>query len=205
VTDPDLEALRRGDEAAFLRLVNTHHSALVRLALVYAPSREVAEECVQETWIAVLRGLDGFEARSSLRTWICRILVNIARRRAAAEHRELPFSSLSDAGPAVDPERFFRSGPNAGHWASPPRAWSVPEQEALSRELRAVVAEAIAALPPNQRVVITLRDVEGWESAEVSALLEIEPGNQRVLLHRARSRVRAALERYLASVPARNL
>jgi RNA polymerase sigma-70 factor, ECF subfamily len=205
MTDPDLEALRRGDEPAFLRLVNTHHSALVRLALVYAPSQEVAEECVQETWIAVLRGLDGFEGRSSLRTWICRILVNIARRRAAAEHRELPFSSLSDAGPAVDPERFFRSGPNAGHWASPPRAWSVPEQEALSRELRVVVAEAIAALPPNQRVVITLRDVEGWESAEVSALLEIEPGNQRVLLHRARSRVRAALERYLASVPARNL
>jgi RNA polymerase sigma-70 factor, ECF subfamily len=205
VTDPDLEALRRGDEAAFLRLVNTHHSALVRLALVYAPSREVAEECVQETWIAVLRGLDGFEGRSALRTWICRILVNIARRRAAAEHRELPFSSLSDAGPAVDPERFFRSGPNTGHWASPPRAWSVPEQEALARELQVVVADAIAALPPNQRVVITLRDIEGWESAEVSALLEIEPGNQRVLLHRARSRVRAAIERYLTPVPARNL
>jgi RNA polymerase sigma-70 factor, ECF subfamily len=205
VTDPDLEALRRGDEAAFLRLVTTQHSALVRLALVYAPSREVAEECVQETWIAVLRGLDGFEGRSSLRTWICRILVNIARRRSAAEHRELPFSSFSDEGPSVDPERFFRSGPNAGHWASSPRAWSGPEQEALSRELQRVVADAIAALPPNQRVVITLRDVEGWEAVEVSALLEIELGNQRVLLHRARSRVRAALDRYLASVPARNL
>jgi RNA polymerase sigma-70 factor (ECF subfamily) len=208
VTDIDLQALRRGDEAAFLHLVSTHHSALVRLALVYTPSREVAEECVQETWIAVLRGLDGFEGRSSLRTWICRILVNIARRRAAAEHRELPFSSFSgpgDAGPAVDPERFFRSGPNAGHWVSPPRTWSVPEQETLSRELQLVVADAIAALPPNQRVVITLRDVEGWASDEVSTLLEIEPGNQRVLLHRARSRVRAALERYLASVPARNL
>jgi RNA polymerase sigma-70 factor (ECF subfamily) len=206
--DFDLEALRRGDEAAFLRLVSTHHSALVRLALVYAASREVAEECVQETWIAVLRGLDGFEGRSSLRTWICRILVNIARRRAAAERRELPFSSFSDpadAGPVVDPERFFRSGPNAGHWASPPRTWSVPEQETLSGELQAVVAGAIAALPPNQRVVITLRDVDGWASDEVSALLEIEPGNQRVLLHRARSRVRAVLERYLASVPARNL
>jgi RNA polymerase sigma-70 factor, ECF subfamily len=208
VTDADLYALRRGDEAAFLRLVRDQHSALVRLALVYAPSREVAEECVQETWIAVLRGIDGFEGRSSLRTWICRILVNIARRRAAAERRELPFSSFSDPGdpgPAVDPERFFRSGPNAGHWADPPRAWSVPEEQALSRELRVVVADAIAVLPPNQRAVITLRDVEGWESDEVSAALEIEPGNQRVLLHRARSRVRAALERYLASAPARNL
>ena len=207
MTDPDLDALRRGDEAAFLRLVSSHHAALVRLALGYAPSREVAEECVQETWIAVLRGIDGFEGRSSLRTWICRILVNIVRRRAAAERREVPFSSFSDpgaGGPAVDPDRFFRSGPNAGHWASPPRAWSVPEQESLSRELQTVVADAIAALPANQRVVITLRDVEGWPSDEVSALLEIEPGNQRVLLHRARSRVRAVLERYLASVPARN-
>ena len=208
MTDADLDALRRGDEAAFLRLVRTQHSALVRLALVYAPSREVAEECVQETWIAVLRGLDGFEGRASLRTWISRILVNIVRRRAAAEHRELPFSSLGDSGdavPAVEPERFFRSGPNEGHWASPPREWSVPEQEMLSHELRDVVAAAIAALPPNQRVVITLRDVEGWTSDEVGALLEIEPGNQRVLLHRARSRVRAALERYLATAPARNL
>jgi RNA polymerase sigma-70 factor (ECF subfamily) len=176
--------------------------------MVYAPSREVAEECVQETWIAVLRGLDGFEGRASLRTWISRILVNIVRRRAAAEHRELPFSSLGepgDAAPAVEPERFFRSGPNAGHWASPPREWSVPEQEMLSHELRGVVAAAIAALPPNQRVVITLRDVEGWTSDEIGALLEVEPGNQRVLLHRARSRVRAALERYLATAPARNL
>jgi RNA polymerase sigma-70 factor (ECF subfamily) len=208
MTEADLQALRRGDEAAFLQLVRTHHSALVRLAMVYAPSREVAEECVQETWIAVLRGLDGFEGRASLRTWISRILVNIVRRRAAAEHRELPFSSLGepgDAAPAVEPERFFRSGPNAGHWASPPREWSIPEQEMLSHELRSVVAAAIAALPPNQRVVITLRDVEGWTSDEVGALLEVEPGNQRVLLHRARSRVRAALERYLATAPARNL
>jgi RNA polymerase sigma-70 factor, ECF subfamily len=208
MTEADLRALRRGDEAAFLQLVRTHHSALVRLAMVYAPSREVAEECVQETWIAVLRGLDGFEGRASLRTWISRILVNIVRRRAAAEHRELPFSSLGepgDAAPAVEPERFFRSGPNAGHWASPPREWSVPEQEMLSHELRGVVAAAIAALPPNQRVVITLRDVEGWTSDEIGALLEVEPGNQRVLLHRARSRVRAALERYLATAPARNL
>jgi RNA polymerase sigma-70 factor (ECF subfamily) len=208
MTDPDLQALRCGDEAAFLRLVTAHHSALVRLALVYAPSREVAEECVQETWIAVLQGLDGFEGRSSLRTWICRILVNIARRRAVAERRELPFSSFSgpgEAGPAVDPDRFFRTGPNAGHWASPPRAWSAPEQEALARELQAVIAGTIAGLPPHQRIVITLRDVEGWASNEVSALLEIEPGNQRVLLHRARSRVRGALERYLASAEARNL
>jgi RNA polymerase sigma-70 factor (ECF subfamily) len=202
MTEADLQALRRGDEAAFLRLVGAHHSALVRLALVYTPSREVAEECVQETWIAVLRGLDGFEGRSSLRTWICRILVNIARRRAAAERRELPFSSFGepgDANPAVDPERFFRSGPNEGHWASPPREWSLPEQEMLSHELQDVVADAISALPPTQRLVVTLRDVEGWASDEVSALLDIAPGNQRVLLHRGRSRVRTTLERYLAS------
>jgi RNA polymerase sigma-70 factor, ECF subfamily len=201
MTEADLQALRRGDEAAFLRLVGAHHSALVRLALVYTPSREVAEECVQETWIAVLRGLDGFEGRSSLRTWICRILVNIARRRAAAERRELPFSSFGepgDANPAVDPERFFRSGPNEGHWASPPREWSLPEQEMLSHELQDVVADAISALPPTQRLVVTLRDVEGWASDEVSALLDIAPGNQRVL-HRGRSRVRTTLERYLAS------
>ncbi|MGI5126859.1 RNA polymerase sigma factor [Pseudonocardia sp. CA-107938] len=204
MTDVDLATLRSGDEAAFLRLVSTHHSALVRLALVYASSREVAEECVQETWIAVLHGIDRFEGRSSLRTWICRILINIVRRRAADERRELPFSSFTDdAGPTVDPDRFFRSGPNAGHWAVPPVA--LPEQEALSGELRTVVADAIAALPETQRTVVTLRDVEGWAADEVSALLEITPGNQRVLLHRARSRVRAALERYLDRVPARDL
>jgi RNA polymerase sigma-70 factor (ECF subfamily) len=208
VTDADLDALRRGDEAAFLRLVRSQHSALVRLALVYAPNREVAEECVQETWIAVLRGIDGFEGRSSLRTWICRILVNIARRRAAARAPRAALLQLlrpgrpgacrrSGAVLPVGPERRPLGRPAAGVVG--------PEEQALSRELRVVVADAIAVLPPNQRAVITLRDVEGWASDEVGAVLEIEPGNQRVLLHRARSRVRTALERYLASAPARNL
>lgn len=205
MTDPDLDALRRGDEAAFLRLVTTHQPTLMRLALVYSPSHEAAEESVQETWIAVLRGLDGFEGRAALRTWICRILINIARRRAAAERRAVPFSSLGPVGEdeaAVDPARFLQGGPHAGHWASPPQDWStLPESELLSRELETVLTDAIEALPPHQRVVITLRDVEGWSAAEVCELLEIEPGNQRVLLHRARSRVRAELERYLA--PAR--
>lgn len=205
MSDVDLQKLRDGDEAAFLALVNAHHSALLRLAMLYSPSREVAEDAVQETWIAVLHGLDGFEGRSSLRTWICRILVNIARRRAAAENREVPFSSMgapAEPSSSVDPEQFVHSGPHAGHWVSPPRDWRVPERVLLSQELRDVVATAISALPPNQQVVIALRDVEGWLPAEVSELLEITPGHQRVLLHRARSRVRAALDRYLSSEPA---
>jgi RNA polymerase sigma-70 factor, ECF subfamily len=209
MTDPDLgadlDALRRGDEAAFLDLVTAYQPTLMRLAFVYSPSREVAEESVQETWVAVLQGLDGFEGRAALRTWICRILINIARRRAAAERRSVPFSSLSSAEegePAVDPARFLQSGPYAGHWASPPQDWStLPESELLSHELETVLARAIEALPPHQRIVITLRDVEGLSAAEVCEVLDIEPGNQRVLLHRARSRVRAELERYLAPHP----
>ncbi|SDU35640.1 RNA polymerase sigma factor [Amycolatopsis keratiniphila] len=197
----DLEALRRGDDIAFLELVNAYHPTLLRLALVYSPSREVAEEAVQETWIAVLRALDGFEGRSTLRTWICRILINTARRRSAAENRSLPFSSVADGDdtPAVEPERFLRSGPYAGHWASPLHDWStIPEHTLLAGELQDVVARAIAALSDNQRVVITLRDVEGWTSDEVCELLGVDAGHQRVILHRARSRVRAALERYLS-------
>jgi RNA polymerase sigma-70 factor, ECF subfamily len=195
MTEIDLAALRRGDEAAFLKLVHAYHSSLLRLALVYSPNREVAEESVQETWIAALRGIDGFEGRATLRTWLCRILVNIARRRAAAERRSLPFASL---GETVDPDRFLRSGPYAGHWASPPADWStVPEEKLLSGELRQVVAEVVDTLPTNQAIVITLRDMEGWESAEVSDLLDITGTHQRVLLHRARAKVRAALESYL--------
>jgi len=197
MTEIDLAALRRGDEAAFLKLVHAYHSSLLRLALVYSPSREVAEESVQETWIAALRGLDGFEERAKLRTWLCRILINIARRRAAAERRALPFSSVSETC-TVDPDRFLRSGRYAGHWASPPADWStVPESRLLSGELRQVVAGVVDTLPTNQAIVITLRDMEGWDSAEVSDLLEITGAHQRVLLHRARAKVRSALESYL--------
>jgi RNA polymerase sigma-70 factor (ECF subfamily) len=202
MTDVDLQALRRCDESAFRKLVHTHHATLFRLAMVYSPSRAIAEETVQETWLAVFRGLDTFAERSSLRTWMCRILVNIARRRAGVESRSLPFSVFEDTtvGVAVYPDRFVQSGPRVGRWqwTSQPADWTnLPEDEALSRELQDIVAEAVAKLPPRQREVITLRDVDGWTAAEVSDLLELEDGYQRVLLHRARSRVRQAVEDYL--------
>jgi RNA polymerase sigma-70 factor (ECF subfamily) len=197
----DLQALRRGDEVEFRKLVKDCHSTLFRLALMYSPSRAIAEETVQETWIAVLRGLDGFAGRSSLRTWICRILVRIAQRRAGIEARSQPFSTLADNTDfvAVDPDRFVHEGPRAGRWVAVPDDWSqMPEETVLSQELQDVVKHAIAELPQAQREVITLRDVEGWTSSEVSDLLRIQDGHQRVLLHRARSRVRSALDRYLA-------
>jgi RNA polymerase sigma-70 factor, ECF subfamily len=199
----DVQALRRGDETAFLSLVTAYNPILLRLAMVYSPTRAVAEETVQETWVAVLRGIDGFEGRAALRTWICRILVNIAHRRSAAEARSLPFSSFGDghdSSPAVTPDRFLQSGPYVGHWASPLHDWAgVPEHKLLSDELKSIVADAITGLPESQRAVVALRDVEGWTSDEVCELLDLEPGHQRVLLHRARSRVRAALERYFTA------
>ena len=188
----ELAALRAGDEGAFRRLVAEHSSALLRLALIHSPSRAVAEEVVQETWIAVLRGLDGFEARSSLRTWISRILIRTAGRRAASEGRSLPFSAVAgEDEPPVDPARFHRDGPWAGHWIQPPVD---PAERVLGAEVREHIERAIAALRSPQREVLVLRDVEGWPAQEVSELLELTPGNQRVLLHRARAKVRQALE-----------
>lgn len=205
MTEVDIVALRRGDELAFRTLVAEVHSTLFRLAMIYSPSRAVAEETVQETWIAVLNGLDGFAGRASLRTWICRILVRVAQRRAGQETRDMPFDSSSAHEPgasAVPADAFVSSGPRAGRWVSVPYSWSfVPEDRALSQELVGEVGRAIGALPAQQREVITLRDVEGWSAAEVSELLEISPGNQRVLLHRARSRVRASLDHYLGMPP----
>lgn len=202
MTEVDLLALRRGDEIAYRTLVKECHPTLFRLAMMYSPSRAIAEETVQETWIAVLRGLDGFAGRSSLRTWICRILVRIAQRRAGIETRSMPFSTLDDGGGefvAVSPDSFVSEGPRAGRWITAPDDWSrVPEDKLLSHELRDQVTRVIADLPQAQREVITLRDIEGWSSAEVSDLLDIEAGHQRVLLHRARCRVRAALEQYLS-------
>ncbi len=176
------------EEAAFRKLVAEHSSALLRLALIHSPSRAVAEEVVQETWIAVLRSIDGFEGRSSLRTWICRILINTARRRAAREGRSVPFSAVAGAGgePPVDPARF-----NGGHWIAFPVD---PAERALGAEVREHIERAIAALGSPQREVIVLRDVEGWSAEEVCEALELTPGNQRVLLHRARAKVRQALE-----------
>ncbi|MBI4715922.1 MAG: sigma-70 family RNA polymerase sigma factor [Nitrospirae bacterium] len=199
-----LEALRRGDEEAFSTLLDRHHGSLLRLAMNFVQGRDVAEEVVQETWRGVLEGLDRFEGRSSLKTWIFRILVNRAKSRGVRESRTVPFSSLAGSGegdeePAVNPERFFNQGPRAGHWIAPPHSWDAetPERLLLSKESREYIERAIAALPDGQRVVILMRDVEGIDSGEVCNILGISETNQRVLLHRARSKVRRELERYL--------
>ncbi|MGH9035674.1 MAG: RNA polymerase sigma factor [Acidimicrobiia bacterium] len=203
-TESLLDALRRGDEAAFRDLVVRHHAAMVRVAAAYVPSRAVAEEVVQETWLAVLEGLDRFEGRSSLKTWMFRILINRAKTRGVREHRNIPvsaFDSDDGDGPSVDPERFLHGDHRwAGHWAAPPEPWSdLPADQVTGKETLAVVEETIRGLPIAQRRVITLRDVDGWTSEEVCDLLDLTEGNQRVLLHRARSRVRGALERHLAA------
>lgn len=179
---------------------------MLRLAMVYSPSRAVAEEIVQDAWLGVLQGIERFEGRSSFKTWLFRILVNRARTRAERESRTIPFSSIWDPAsepgggePAVPAERFRGAAdPRAPfHWAVPPRAWGgSPEEALLRKESLEVVTAAIAGLPPAQREVITLRDVEGWSPDEVCNVMEISDSNQRVLLHRARSRVRGALERY---------
>ena len=200
-----LGALRRGDEQAFITLVDTHGASMLWLARVYVRDRAVAEEVVQEAWLAVLRGIERFEGRSSLRTWLLRIVANLARTRAVREARSIPFSALAGAeleaeGPSVPPERF--RGPQdrwAGHWATPPEPWNRPEHELLSAETRAQIVVAIDALPEKQRQVITLRDVEGYSAEEVCNVLELSETNQRVLLHRARTKVRQALDDYLTT------
>jgi RNA polymerase sigma-70 factor, ECF subfamily len=186
-----LERLRAGDEDAFRELVRRHDGALRRVARTFVRTPSVADEVVQETWLGVIRGLGAFEGRSSLQTWIFRILVNRARTRAVREARSIPFSSLeSDDAPAVDPAAF---GPD-GRWAAaPPRLDADPESSLLRGEVREHLLRAIDALAPAQRAVITLRDLVGVPAEEVCELLELTEGNQRVLLHRARSRVRAAL------------
>ena len=206
--DPQLEALRAGDQQAFRELVATHGPVLMRLALQQTRDRQVAEEVLQETWLAVLRGVGGFEGRGSLRGWMCTILIHIAARRSGREARSTPLSALGDpagaedGGPTVDPARFLPDGPYAGHWRSFPDDWSgVPESALLGAEVRAVALGALARLPPGQRTAVTLRDLEGWPAAEAAELLQVTPGHLRVLLHRGRAAVRAALESYLAGVP----
>ena len=201
-----LDALRGGDEAAFVTLVERHHPMLLRLARMYVADAAAAEEVVQETWLGVLNGLDRFEARSSLKTWIVQILMNRARSRASRDGRSVPFSSLWDAkhGPpeaAVPAERFRPADDPLwpGHWKEAPRSWGDdPEQRLLGREMQDHIRRAIDGLPPSQREVIVLRDVQGWTADEVCNTLNVTETNQRVLLHRARSRVRRALEPYLA-------
>jgi RNA polymerase sigma-70 factor, ECF subfamily len=195
-------ALRRGDPAAFAKLVDELSPGLLRLAMQHVPSRAVAEEVVQDTWLGVINGIDRFEGRSSLRTWIYRILLNNARTRGKRERRTLPFSYFrrraEEGGdePAVEPERFQgRRDAEAGAWARPPVEWAAPEDRLATAEARQVMLEAIAALPPRQREAITLRDIQGLSAEEARNALGVSETNQRVLLHRARSKVRAALER----------
>jgi RNA polymerase sigma-70 factor (ECF subfamily) len=191
-----IAALRAGDESAFRALIEMYHAMLVRVARMYVSTQAVAEEVAQETWLAVLEGIHRFEGRSSLKTWLFRILTNRAKTRGIREGRSLPFSALEPDEPAVEPTRFH-GGDHAwpGHWAAPPAGF--PEERLLAREMRDVIERAIEALPPTQRAVISLRDIEGWSADEVCNALTLSETNQRVLLHRARSAVRAALEQYL--------
>ena len=195
-----VEALRRGDRDAYASLVDELSPALLRLAMAHVPSRAVAEEVVQDTWVGVLKGIDRFEGRSALRTWIFGILLNIARTRGKREKRTLPFSFFQKraeegSGPAVDPDRFHGgAGELRGAWASPPAEWQEPERKLATDEARKALLEAISGLPPRQRDVIVLRDVQGYSAEEARNALDITETNQRVLLHRARSKVRAALE-----------
>ncbi len=203
--DPGLAArLRAGDEDAFSDLIDAYGPALRRLARCYVPNEMVASEVVQETWIGVIEGIERFEGRSSVKTWVFRILRNIARAHGVRERRSVNFSSASnqtdgDGEVSVDPDRFLDSEhPRwSGRWRSAPHTWERrPDEELVCRETMNVVADAIAALGRSQREVITLRDVEGWSGAEVCETLALSEVNQRVLLHRARTRVRAVLEHH---------
>jgi len=196
----DLEALKSGDESAFRELIQRFHGPMLRLAMGYVRDRGVAEDVVQESWLTCLRSLDRFEGRSSLKTWVLGIVMNVARARRRKESRILPFTSLwrrddSDRErPTVDPSRFGADG----LWRSGPDSWeNLPESKVLGEETLDKVKAAIEALPAKQREVIVLRDVAGLDAGEVSVLLGISPGNERVRLHRARASVRKALEDYL--------
>jgi RNA polymerase sigma-70 factor (ECF subfamily) len=196
-----VERLRAGDEEAFAELVRRYQRLMQRVARGYVRTDAVAEEVVQESWLAVLRGIERFEGRSSFKTWLLRIVANRAMTQGVKEARTVPFASLEDEdedAPSVSPERFHPPGePGAGAWSSPPEPW--PEDALLADETRAVIERAIEELPPNQRAVVWMRDVEGWTSEEVREALGISAVNQRVLLHRGRQHVRAALEAYLSS------
>ena len=198
-------SLRAGDEAAFVTLVERYNAGMIRIARMYVRDASLAEEVAQEAWLAVLRGLAGFQARSSLKTWIFHIVLNCARARASREQRSIPFSAAGDAliegaEPAVDASRFRGpEDPYHGGWVSFPRSWGqAPEQRVLSSEVRRLIAAGIDQLPPAQREVVVLRDVQGWTAEEVCQVLQVSESNQRVLLHRGRSKLRCALANYLA-------
>jgi RNA polymerase sigma-70 factor (ECF subfamily) len=203
-----VRALLAGDEDAFMAVVRRYNGLMLRVALGYVRTQAVAEEVVQETWCAVLAGIDRFEGRAALKTWIMRILTNRAKTRGQREARCVPFSSLAgaedDDGPAVDPDRFLPADHPRypGHWAAAPAEWSqMPDERMLAGEVRERIRAAIEALPARQQAVIALRDIEGWSPEEICDVLELSEGNQRVLLHRARSRVRTELERYFSDAP----
>jgi RNA polymerase sigma-70 factor (ECF subfamily) len=194
-----VQRLLQGDEAAFTAIVERIHGPLIRFVRLFVSSQDAAEDVVQDTWVGVLNGLHRFEGRSGLKAWIFSIAANRAKSRAVRDKRIVTFSALSrtdfDDDPAVGPDRF---GPD-GSWASPPARWEdTPEKTLLRRETMAVVEDALTRLPVGQRAVVLLRDVEGLDAAEVCNMLAISETNQRVLLHRGRSKVRAALERYWA-------
>ncbi len=204
--DEDLDVvarLRAGDEAMFADLCDRYGRSMLRLASMHVRDRAVAEEVVQETWVAVLEGIDRFAGRSSLRAWVFRVLAKRAKTRAERDGRTVPFSAIlateahTDSEPSVLPSRFrgVDDAERPYHWASPPRPFT--EQAVLDRETLTVIASAISLLPQTQQIVIRMRDVEGWSAEDVALLLEVSEGNQRVLLHRARSRVRGALEHHL--------
>lgn len=209
---PDAELLARlraGDEAAFALILDAWSSGMLRQARTFVATADSAADVVQDTWLAVIQSIDRFEGRCALKTWVCRILVNTAKRRRVRERRTLPMSSAGEgirlgeeAGPSIDPDRFQGAGePYPGHWRQFPEPWTViprsPEQHTLDSELRARLEEALAELPDRQRTVIIMRDVQGFPAEEVCAVLDISPSNQRVLLHRARASVRARLEVYV--------
>ena len=195
-----LDALRRGDESAFSRLVDLHHASMVRVARLYVATVAAAEEVAQEAWLGVLQGLARFEGRCTVKAWIFAIVGNCAKSRGARDKRTVPLSSLArddDGGASVEPDRFLGEGHPRwpGHWSQPPEAWD--EDELVSRETLEAIGSAMEQLPPMQRAVMTMRDVEGLGSDETCQVLGISEANQRVLLHRARSKVRKALESYM--------
>jgi len=203
VLPPDdalVAGLRAGDGDTFARLLDAWSASMVRLARSFVSTVDSAEEVVQDTWLAVIQGIDGFEGRSSLKTWVYRILVNTAKNRGVREHRTVLLPE--DSGPTVDPARFQDAdGDYPGHWREFPAPWPTPEAALLAGEIRAVIGEVLDPLPVRQRTVLVLRDVDGHSSAEVCAMLEISAENQRVLLHRARAAVRTRLETYFATQP----
>ena len=199
-------ALRASDEGAFVELFERHYPAMKHIARGYVDSEAVAEEVVQEAWLAVVVGIDRFQGRSSLSTWIYSILINQAKTHSSRERRTLPFSAAigsRDEERAVDPDRFQGDDDVwPGHWATPPRPWNKPDRRLLSLEAREHLKEALAKLPERQRLIVCLRDVEGLASREVRERLGLTEENQRVLLHRGRSRLRAELEHYMTETPA---